>query len=525
MEPKRLISFSHVTFEVTAGCEADGSFHMYTVSGDYRFDWVPADPNLLPKDIFGNKSRLMIRLSNISEIARSNDSVQTVSLKLTLKSNSKLPRFRFHSYPRAFITHMLEFLTFQKIITDVPGSPNLYKVIYTNRAGAKSKETRDYLDIHHFLFFTMHKNIIESILADEVLKDEPLSLSDCLVFFDESGKCSNFTNLKREIFRRGLQPEARTVMWPLLLGVKSPDKTTKENEEYLKTKQKEYATLREQWESLTTAQKETVQGIADIIRVVDNDVKRTDRKHPSFKDPDSPNLVLLTHILTAYAIYNRDTGYVQGMGDCVSPFIILFIKDWQDPDHATMFDGTVWEKEKVESFMFWMLKGIMSTMQQDRMFTELSDHQQFAMERVHAIATFLHKPLKKWLVDNEIGELIFLYRPLLLLFKREFSPEVVGRLWDTFFAAPKPYSMPRFFLAALLMIMFPKLVQTNGSLGDVMSLSDKIISEVDGNMAVNLAIGLEERLIASGPENEWVLEPLPCKSEYIDYVPHFLSLA
>ena len=75
------------------------------------------------------------------------------------------------------------------------------------------------------------------------------------------------------------------------------------------------------------------------------------------------------------------------------------------------------------------------------------------------------------------------------------------------------------------MIMFPRLVQTNGSLGDVMSLSDKIISEIDGNMAVNLAIGLEERMISSGPQNEWVLEPLPSKSEYIDYVPHFLTLS
>ena len=526
MERKTVINFSKVTFEVAPGNEQLGSFVLYKVSADLRFEWVPADRAAFANEnIPPNKARLVIRLADVREIVRYNESMQTVALKLRLKGSSKLPLFRFHSYPQAFIAHMLEFLTFEKMISEVPTAPNRFQVLYTNKAGAKVREKQEYTDVHHYLFFQMHKSIIDSILADEVLKDEPLSLSDCLVFFDESGKCCHFTNLKREVFRRGLQPEARTLMWPLLLGVRVPEKSEKENEEHMKVKQQEYERLREQWEALTSEQRDNVQGIADVIRVVDNDVKRTDRTHPSFKDADSPNLVLLTHILTAYSIYNRDAGYVQGMGDLVSPFIILFIKEWKDADHAVMFDGTVKDKIEVESFMFWMLKGIMKTMQQDRMFTELSAHQQFAMERVYTIATFLHKPLKQWLLANEISELIFLYRPLLLLFKREFPSDVVGRLWDTFFAAVKPYSMPRFFLAALLMIMFPRLVQTNGSLGDVMSLSDKIISEIDGNMAVNLAIGLEERMISSGPQNEWVLEPLPSKSEYIDYVPHFLTLS
>jgi hypothetical protein len=172
-----------------------------------------------------------------------------------------------------------------------------------------------------------------------------------------------------------------------------------------------------------------------------------------------------------------------------------------------------------------MLAGVLSTMQQDRMFTELALHQQFAMERVHAMATNVHKPLKDWLAKHKITELMFLYRPLLLLFKREFSADVVARLWDSFFSAEKPDSFPRFVLSALLIIMFPKLIlETNGNLGDVMAASDALISEIDGLMALNLAVGLEQNIKDGGPEIAWILESLPERAENRDYDSKYLSL-
>jgi hypothetical protein len=124
---------------------------------------------------------------------------------------------------------------------------------------------------------------------------------------------------------------------------------------------------------------------------------------------------------------------------------------------------------------------------------------------------------------GEIAELNWLYRPYLLLFKREFSAEVVSRLWDSFFAAAKPYSFPRFFLAAILVILFPKLMlRTNGSIEDVTSLSDQIIADVNGLAALNVAIGLEDQLSQDGASR--IFDNLPDNAAWRDYDPAFFEL-
>jgi hypothetical protein len=244
---------------------------------------------------------------------------------------------------------------------------------------------------------------------------------------------------------------------------------------------------------------------------------------PQFHADDSPNLLLLSHVLQAFAVYNRDTGYVQGMGDFLSPLIVTLIQNWDDADHAVLVDNTKVDRSHAEALMFWMLCGIMSEMQQDRMFTQLHDQEVIAMERVFRIVQVVHKPLKKWLRANQLTDLLFLYRPLLLLFKREFSGKVVCRIWESFLAAEKPFCLPRFFLAAALILMFPKLMlRTDGTVGEVMSKTDQIFPEVDGLMALNLAIGLQAAL--AGEQNEMVFDNLPEKAVNRDYQPRFLNL-
>ena len=68
------------------------------------------------------------------------------------------------------------------------------------------------------------------------------------------------------------------------------------------------------------------------------------------------------------------------------------------------------------------------------------------------------------------------------------------------------------------------LTQTNGSLGDVMGLCDRIMSEIDRMMALNLAIGLEERMNSGDGKDKWALDPLPANNAHLDYKPLILSL-
>jgi hypothetical protein len=191
-----------------------------------------------------------------------------------------------------------------------------------------------------------------------------------------------------------------------ILGVRLPNKSDDDNLELFQSQTVEYQSLRNYRDLIIQLQKNEVPDYADLPRLINNDVKRTDISLPHFKADSNPDLTLLRNVLTAYALFNTDTRYVQGMGDLVSPFIVLLIKKWTTDDRAELFDGRVVSRDEAEALIFWMLNGILTTTEQDRMFTNLNEHQTFALERVAAIAMRLHEPLNNWFgVNREISQL------------------------------------------------------------------------------------------------------------------------
>jgi hypothetical protein len=71
--------------------------------------------------------------------------------------------------------------------------------------------------------------------------------------------------------------------------------------------------------------------------------------------------------------------------------------------------------------------------------------------------------------------------------------------------------------------MFPKLMlRTDGAIGEVMSMTDQLFPEVDGLMALNLAIGLQDALM--GEKYEWIFDNLPERADRREYEPKFFKL-
>lgn len=533
MEQYHIIHIPNTNFKLSPNQPCSGDFYLNFTPNGFNFEFIPLDKSIFAElDLQESQCRISFFLYEVKEIAFSKDEIKTVYLNFIFYKGMSFSPFYFPIFYHATVQHLLDFLLFKKKIQLIQVSnPSRYSVIdkQINRVHQPHNlinDNEEFISPKHLTYLIRHKQIVQKIQTNDLSeKDEPLTLDDCLSFFQENGICNHFENLKREIFRRGLTNEARTRIWPLLLGLFSPQKTQEENNNFLKRKLVEYQTIRNQWDSIIKSQEDEVTEIAELIRVVENDVKRTDRLLPQFKNDDHPNLVLLHNVLISYALYNRDTGYVQGMGDLVSPFIILFIKDWKDPDHAILYDNRVIPRIEAESLMLWLLCSLMTTMQQDRMFTDLAKHQQFVMERAYAIIKSIHKPLNEWLDENELTELFFLYRPILLLFKREFDYKFVFRLWDCFFSHSKPYTFPRFFLSAVLIELFPRLMlHTKGGMGDVMSLTDKIIGSLNGYSTLNIAIGLQEKMNEAGKAEEWALQPLPEVTEYRSYRSQFLNV-
>jgi hypothetical protein len=373
MQKHRVFQLSQVSFQLDDSPEQTGTFCLYSISDDLRFEWLPSHPEQFASyDLPAEQCRLVLRLSDISEIVRTNDSLHIVSLQFVLGAD-RLPPFRSRSYPRALVTHLLEFLVFRRHIQAHSASAGRFLVVA--RGHQAPRDPRPFVTPQQLLFLAMHKRVMHSVLSTDLSEmDETLSLQDCMTFFDGDGRCSHFVNLKREVFRRGLKDDARCLMWPLLLGVRSPSITNAENDQLFGEKVAQYQLIKSQWEALTQAQKMEVGELVDLVRVIENDVKRTDRLLPQFRSDDSQNLSLLNNVLICYALFNTDTRYVQGMGDLVSPFIVLLIKGWRDGEHAIMFNGAIARRDEAEALLFWMLNGILATTEQDRMFTNLRAH-------------------------------------------------------------------------------------------------------------------------------------------------------
>jgi hypothetical protein len=244
--------------------------------------------------------------------------------------------------------------------------------------------------------------------------------------------------LRQNIYGCGLDPDLRAEAWAVLLGVLAAERAAREAQfvEHVAT----YRRISQQFVLLTPAQREMrIGAIYDILKVIGGDVLRNDRQLDAFRREDSPNLRALQRIMTAYAYYNRDAGYVQGTTDLASPFVPLFITRWIDPDRAVLFDGSVRSAEEAQVLIFAVFCAFMQLTDQDRFFTNMAVNQTFVLECRAEIAGRLRPELAKILPELELQSISSMFRALLLLFKREFRPSELLRLWDSFITADVPH--------------------------------------------------------------------------------------
>ncbi|KAK3599780.1 hypothetical protein CHS0354_037266 [Potamilus streckersoni] len=132
------------------------------------------------------------------------------------------------------------------------------------------------------------------------------------------------------------------------------------------------------------------------LRIVDKDVPRTDRDYPYFAGPCNPHLGLLRDILITYATFHPEVGYVQGMNDILSRFLVVF-------------------DSEVESY--WCFHHYLDRIQKD--FTETGMVSK--IELVRKLLQEMDPDLLDYLNHHNLADLLFCHRWLLLGFKREFD--------------------------------------------------------------------------------------------------------
>ena len=522
-----ILHFSNVTFDFLDG-ECGGSFSLVSDRNDLRFEWVPIQKiDYINNQFKDDDFRIIFRLCEVQEIERNDNSMKTVSLKFTLISNVILPFFHFHNSPHASISHMLEFLTFKNYFTSNKKNFFISRLKYTK----PSFPVLNAVTASDWILYTEHMKIMKTLLSDDDNEnkpqkvEKPLTLQQAKKLFNEQGQIKvEKTEFLHLIRRRGLTNETRYLLWPYLTDLYTFQMAHEEKTEIIHDKEKEYLNIKQQIEFLFEEQKEEVNSLSTMLRTISNDVKRTDRSLPQFKAEDSPYLKAVQNILTVYAFFNKDTDYVQGFGDLLTPIMLMCIKEWKqdNDDHVIMRDDTIKTRNEAEGYIFALFCAFMEKMQQDRLFYDLSERQEIVLDQVFMIISFFDKPFVDWYQKHETESLFFIYRPILLLFKREFDTDEVLTVWEYFMTIKNPYVFPRFFATALLLQIFPKLLfESDGSVGEAMAVTDKTIGLLSAKETLHFANKMRKTI---GYKVQYAVEPLSKNMRYTDNHSKYLKL-
>jgi len=138
--------------------------------------------------------------------------------------------------------------------------------------------------------------------------------------------------------------------------------------------------------------------------------------------------------LYIWAIRHPASGYVQGINDLVTPFIVVFLSEYLEGD------VDVWDLSKLSP-------GIISKVEADcfgclsQFLDGIQDHYTFAQPgiqqlvfRFKELVRRIDEPVAKHLEQEGLEFLQFSFRWLNCLLIREIPFQLVGRLWDTWLA-------------------------------------------------------------------------------------------
>ncbi|KAI0647102.1 RabGAP/TBC [Trametes meyenii] len=244
--------------------------------------------------------------------------------------------------------------------------------------------------------------------------------------------------MRREIFRRGIEPAIRDEVWPFLLGVQDWDEDTVQRVEKWEVKRARYRELKDQWWGVPEVFER--QDVIEERHRIDVDCRRTDRTQslfaqasPAAEDsenekgmhmrystispqlgdigaqaPTNEHIERLASILLTYNFYETELGYVQGMSDLCAPVYVVM-------------NGN-------EEMTFWCFAQIMERMKQNFLRDQSGMKKQ--LSTLQQLISVMDPELYRHFEKTDGLNLFFCFRWILIAFKREFPFEEVLRLWE-----------------------------------------------------------------------------------------------
>lgn len=232
----------------------------------------------------------------------------------------------------------------------------------------------------------------------------------------------------RELAWSGIPPYMRPNVWRLLLGYAPPNSDRREG--VLARKRLEYLDCVSQYYDVPDTERSDDE--ISMLRQIAVDCPRTVPDVTFFQQPQVQKS--LERVLYTWAIRHPASGYVQGINDLLTPFLIVFLSEYLEGSLEcwSMSDLSSEKISNVEADCYWCLSKLLDGMQ---------DHYTFAQPGIQRLVFKLKElvrridePVSRHMEEQGLEFLQFAFRWFNCLMIREIPFHLVTRLWDTYLA-------------------------------------------------------------------------------------------
>jgi len=159
---------------------------------------------------------------------------------------------------------------------------------------------------------------------------------------------------------------------------------------------------------------------------------------------------MVERILYIWAIRHPASGYVQGINDLVTPFLMVFLQDHVPGDVTRVaFEFSELEeqvREDVEADSFWCMTKVLDGIQDNYTFAQPGI--QTKIRQLEELQKRVDLTLHTHIVARDVQYLQFSFRWMNNLLLRELPLTATIRLWDTYLAEPDGFSKFHLYVCA-----------------------------------------------------------------------------
>uniref|UniRef100_A0A8C5PDG0 TBC1 domain family member 22A n=2 Tax=Leptobrachium leishanense TaxID=445787 RepID=A0A8C5PDG0_9ANUR len=290
----------------------------------------------------------------------------------------------------------------------------------------------------------------------------------------------------RKLSWSGIPKPVRSITWKLLSGYLPANVDRRDGT--LTRKQKEYFAFVEQYYS--TRNDEANQSTYRQIHI---DIPRMSLETLILQPVVTE---IFERILFIWAIRHPASGYVQGINDLLTPFLVVFIGDYvAEEEDVENFDVSSLPEEvlrNIEADSYWCMSKLLDGIQDNYTFAQPGIQKKVKMleELVSRIDEQVHRHLHQY----EVEYLQFAFRWMNNLLMREVPLRCTIRLWDTYQSEPEGFSHFHLYVCAAFLVSWRKELLEEKDFHGLLILLQNLPTAHWGNEDVSILLAEAYRL-------------------------------